>query len=162
MSIGAGDQLPEATFKHMTEDGIQDISTRELCDGKTVVLFAVPGAFTPTCQDVHLPSYVGNVDALKAAGADTIACVAVNDVFVMNEWRAARGIPAEILLLSDGNGDFAKAMGLELDASGFGMGIRSQRWAAVVKDGVVQTLNVEPGREVGVSGGEAMIEALGA
>ncbi|MEM1245784.1 MAG: peroxiredoxin [Acidobacteriota bacterium] len=160
MSIGAGDKLPEATFKHMTEDGIQDISTHELCNGKTVVLFAVPGAFTPTCQDVHLPTYIDNVDQLKAAGADTVACVAVNDVFVMNEWRQARGIPAGILLLSDGNGEFIQAMGLELDASGFGMGIRSQRWAAVIKDGVVQTLNVEPGRDVGVSGAPAMLEAL--
>ena len=162
MGIGVGDKLPEASFKHMTEDGIQDISTHELCNGKTVVLFAVPGAFTPTCQDVHMPTYIDNVDQLKAAGADTVACVAVNDVFVMNEWRKARAIPDGILLLSDGNGDFIKAMGLELDASGFGMGMRSQRWAAVIRDGVVEALNVEPGREVGVSGAGAMLEALGA
>ena len=161
MSIKTGDTLPEASFKQMTSDGIVDISTRELFEGKTVVLFAVPGALTPTCSEVHMPGFVEHLESLKAKDVDTVACVAVNDVFVINEWRKVRSIPDGILLLSDGNCEFTSKVGLELDASRFGMGTRSRRYAAVVDDGVVKYLGVEPAGEVGVSGAEAVLEELG-
>lgn len=160
MSIDVGDKIPEASFKQLTPDGMQDVSTRELCAGKKVVLFAVPGAFTPTCSDVHLPGFVDRLSELKAKGADTVACLAVNDAFVMNAWGTVRDIPEGIELLSDGNGDFVEAAGLVLDASRFGMGKRSKRFAAVIDDGVVQYLGVEPAGEVGVSSADAVLEAL--
>lgn len=160
MTIEVGAKIPESTLKTMTQDGIQDVSTRELFDGKKVVLFAVPGAFTPTCSDVHLPGFVARLDDLKGKGADTVACLAVNDPFVMGAWRKARQIPEEIVLLSDGNGDFVEALGLVLDASRFGMGKRSRRFAMVVDDGEVRYLGVEPAGEVGVSGADAVIESL--
>lgn len=160
MTIQVGDTLPEASFKVITDEGMQDISSRELFAGKKVVLFAVPGAFTPTCSDVHLPGFIDRVEEIKGKGADTVACVAVNDAFVLSAWRKARGIPEDIVLLSDGNGDFAQAMGLTLDISAFGMGTRSARYAAIVDDGRVTYLGVEPGREVGVSSAEAVLENL--
>ena len=160
MSINVGDRVPEASFKQLTPEGMQDISTRELFDGKKVVLFAVPGAFTPTCSEVHLPGFVDRLSEIQAKGVDTVACVAVNDAFVMNAWGHAREIPDDILLLADGNGDFTRAMGLELDVSGFGMGKRSKRYAAIVDNGTVQYLEVESGGEVGVSSADAMLEAL--
>ena len=160
MSIQNGDRVPEANLKQMTSDGIVDISTRELFEGKKVVLFAVPGALTPTCSEVHMPGFIEHVEAIKARAVDTVACLAVNDVFVMNEWRKARDIPNDILLLSDGNCEFTSAVGLELNASRFGMGTRSRRYAAIVNDGVVEYLGVEPAGEVGVSGAEAVLDKL--
>lgn len=161
MSIKTGDAIPEASFKQMTPDGIVDISTRELFEGKKVVLFAVPGAMTPTCSEVHMPGFIENLEAIKSGNVDTVACLAVNDVFVINEWRKARSIPDDIVLLSDGNGEFTSKIGLELDASRFGMGTRSRRYAAIVDDGVLTYLGVEPAGEVGVSGADAVLERLG-
>jgi len=161
MSIKTGDAIPEASFKQMTPDGIVDISTRELFEGKKVVLFAVPGAMTPTCSEVHMPGFIENLEAIKSGNVDTVACLAVNDVFVINEWRKARSIPDDIVLLSDGNGEFTSKVGLELDASRFGMGTRSRRYAAIVDDGVLTYLGVEPAGEVGVSGADAVLEELG-
>ncbi len=160
MSIQAGDRIPETSFKQMTPDGIVDISTRELFEGKKVVLFAVPGALTPTCSEVHMPGFIENIDRIKSKNVDAVACVAVNDVFVLNEWRKARGIPEDILLLSDGNCAFTAEIGLELDASRFGMGTRSRRYAAIVDDGVVRYIGVEPAGEVGVSGAAAVLDEL--
>ena len=160
MTVQVGDQIPEVSFKQFTSEGMQDVSTRELFEGKKVVLFAVPGAFTPTCSDVHLPGFIDRLSEIQSKGVDTVACVAVNDAFVMKAWRAARSVPDGIELLADGNGDFARAMGLELDASRFGMGGRSRRYAAVIDGGVVQYLGVEPGGEVGVSGADAVLAAL--
>ncbi len=161
MSIKTGDAIPEASFKQMTPDGIVDISTRELFEGKKVVLFAVPGAMTPTCSEVHMPGFIENLESIKSGNVDTVACLAVNDVFVINEWRKARSIPDDIVLLSDGNGEFTSKVGLELDASRFGMGTRSRRYAAIVDDGVLTYLGVEPAGEVGVSGADAVLEQLG-
>ncbi|MXX76041.1 MAG: peroxiredoxin [Holophagales bacterium] len=161
MSIKTGDAIPEASFKQMTPDGIVDISTRELFEGKKVVLFAVPGAMTPTCSEVHMPGFIEKIEAIKSGNVDTVACLAVNDVFVINEWRKARSIPDDIVLLSDGNGEFTSKVGLELDASRFGMGTRSRRYAAIVDDGVLTYLGVEPAGEVGVSGADAVLEQLG-
>ena len=160
MALQTGDSLPETSFKTLTSDGMQDISTKELTDGKTVVLFAVPGAFTPTCSDVHLPGFIEHAGAIREQGVDTIACIAVNDAFVMSAWKKARNMPEDFLMLSDGNGDFAAATGLEMDISAFGMGKRSARYAMIVRDGVIGYLGVEPGREVGVSGAEAVLENL--
>jgi peroxiredoxin len=160
MSAQVGDTIPEATFKHMTANGIEDVSTKELFAGQKVVLFAVPGAFTPTCSDVHLPGFVDKLSEIKGKGVDTVACVAVNDPFVMRAWGKARSIPEDILLLADGNADFAGAMGLVLDASGFGMGARSKRYALIAEDGRITYLGVEQGRDVGVSSAEAVLQAL--
>src|ERR1041384_459211 len=128
MTIKAGDKMPAGTFKTKTKDGIQDLTTDQLFKGKTVVLFSVPGAFTPTCDAKHLPGYVENAAAIKAKGVDTIACMAVNDVFVMDAWGKGAGADGKVLMLADGNATYAKALGLELDASGFGMGTRGQRF----------------------------------
>ncbi|MCB1600569.1 MAG: peroxiredoxin [Lysobacterales bacterium] len=159
MTIQVGDRIPSATLSYL-KDGVQQISTDELFGGKTVVLFSVPGAFTPTCSARHLPGYVDQLDALKAKGVDTVACMAVNDAFVMDAWRHSQGVPEEILMLADGNGVFAKAMGLEMDASKFGMGVRGQRFALVAKNGVVTHLHVEAPGEFKVSGAEAVLAAL--
>ena len=159
MTIKVGDKIPEGTLTQMTEKGPAPVSTSELFGGKKVVLFAVPGAFTPTCSAKHLPGFVQNADALKAKGADVIACMAVNDVFVMNAWGKDQGV-GEMLMLADGNGEFAKAVGLVLDGSGFGMGPRSQRYSMLVKDGVVKELNVESGGEYKVSSGEHLLGQL--
>ena len=141
--IKTGDRLPEATFHVMTSDGPGTVTTDDIFAGKTVVLFAVPGAFTPTCHMNHLPGYVENAEALKAKGVDDIAVTSVNDVFVMNAWKVASGAGDTVHFLADGNGSFASAVGLTLDGSGFGLGTRSQRYAMLVKDGVVDILNVE-------------------
>ncbi|HEX2841961.1 peroxiredoxin [Hyphomicrobium sp.] len=142
MTIKVGDKLPDAKFAVMGEGGPKPVSTRELFDGKTVVLFAVPGAFTPTCSEQHLPGFIGALDALKAKGVSTIACTAVNDVFVLNAWSKARGADG-ITMLADGNADFAKALGLNVDLTPFGLGTRSQRYAMIVEDGVVKYLAIE-------------------
>ena len=160
MTIKVGDKLPQATMMTFTADGPSAITTDEVFKGKTVALFAVPGAFTPTCSAKHLPGFKNNAAELKAKGVDTIACVSVNDVFVMKAWGADQGVGDDILMLADGNGDFTKAVGLELDASRFGMGPRSQRYSLVAKDGVVTQLNVEAGGEFRVSAADYMLEHL--
>lgn len=160
MTIKAGDRLPDAKFTVMTADGPAPRTTGDLFAGKTVALFAVPGAFTPTCSAKHLPGFVQQAADLKAKGVDTIACVSVNDVFVMNAWGQDQGVGEDVMMLADGNGDFTKAIGLELDGSKFGMGPRSQRYSMVVKDGVVQTLNVETGGEFRVSAADYMLDQL--
>jgi peroxiredoxin len=145
MTIQIGDKLPEATFTTPTEDGPKPVTTQEVFGGKTVALFAVPGAFTPTCDARHLPGFIDNAAAFKAKGVDTIACVAVNDVFVIKAWAKASQGSEAVLFLADGNADFTRKLGLELDASKFGMGTRSQRYSMLVVDGVVKQLNVEQG-----------------
>jgi glutaredoxin/glutathione-dependent peroxiredoxin len=157
MTIKAGDRLPDATFTVMTADGPAPKTTADVFAGKTVALFAVPGAFTPTCSARHLPGFVEHVADFKAKGVDSIACVSVNDVFVMNAWGKDQGVGEDVLMLADGNGAFTKAVGLELDGSKFGMGPRSQRYSMIVKDGVVQTLNVETGGEFRVSAADYML-----
>jgi peroxiredoxin len=155
MSIKIGDTIPDGTFTRMTDGGPAPITTREIFAGKKVVVFAVPGAFTPTCSKQHLPGYVDEYERFKARGVDTIACLAVNDVFVLDAWAKAQGASDRILMLADGNGAYTRALGLELDLSGFGMGWRSRRFSMVVVDGVVKQLNVEGGPGVGVSGASA-------
>ncbi len=159
MSIQAGDKVPSLGLKTMGPQGPEDIDTNDIFSGKKVVLFAVPGAFTPGCSMTHLPGFVVNADKIKAQGVDTIVCMAVNDAFVMGAWGEAQNA-SEILMLADGNGDFTSALGLELDASGFGMGKRSQRFAMIVEDGTVTQLNVEPGGDIEVSSAEAIMELL--
>ena len=160
MSIKVGDKLPEATFMTMGADGPEPITTSEMFGGKRVALFAVPGAFTPTCSAKHLPGYKEQVDAFKAKGIDAIACTSVNDVFVMGAWSKDQGVSGEMTLLADGNGDFADTIGLVLDATGFGMGKRSQRYAMVVNDGTVEALHVESGGEFKVSAAEYVLSNL--
>ena len=140
--IQVGDTLPNVTLKVMGKDGPKDITTDEIFSGKKVVLFAVPGAFTPTCSAAHLPGFVVNADDIKSKGVDTIACMSVNDVFVMDAWGKAQNAD-EIMMLADGNADFTEAMGIEMDATSFGMGVRSKRYAMIVDDGVVKTLEVD-------------------
>jgi peroxiredoxin len=143
MTIKVGDRLPEAKFRVMGPDGPAVKSTADIFKGKKVVLFAVPGAFTPTCNNNHLPGFLQNADAFKKKGIDTIAVTGVNDVFVMDAWKKASGASGKIEFLSDGNGEFAKALDMTLDGSGFGLGTRSKRYAMLVDDGVVKKLNVE-------------------
>jgi glutaredoxin/glutathione-dependent peroxiredoxin len=148
MAIKVGDRVPEAKFRVMSADGPAWKTTDEVFKGKKVVLFAVPGAFTPTCHKNHLPGFLQNADTIKGKGIDTIAVTGVNDVFVMEAWKSATGAGGKIEFLADGNGDFAKAIDMTLDGSGNGLGLRSKRYAMVVEDGVVKTLNVEeaPGK----------------
>jgi peroxiredoxin len=143
MSIKVGDRLPEASFVTMTTDGPSKRSVSEVFKGRRVVLFAVPGAFTPTCHLKHMPGFVAQAEAFKARGIDTIACVAVNDIHVLTAWAKASGADGKILFLADGNGDFTKAIGMELDASGFGMGLRSKRYAMLVEDRLVNAMHLE-------------------
>ncbi|PYE90610.1 peroxiredoxin [Phyllobacterium leguminum] len=161
MTIKVGDKIPAATFKVKTSDGIKDMTSDELFNGKKVVLFAVPGAFTPTCSLNHLPGYLENYDAIIAKGVDTVAVVAVNDPFVMGAWALSTGGEGKIVYLSDGNATFTKAMGLDGDMSGGGMGTRSKRYSAIVDDGVVKALNIEekPGQAV-TSGAAALLTQL--
>ena len=143
MSISVGDKLPDATFTVFTDEGPKQVSSGELFKGKTVVLFAVPGAFTPTCSEQHLPGFVALADQLRSKGVTTIACTAVNDVFVLDAWAKARNAKDDITMLADGNGDFAKSLGLDIDLSKFGLGLRSKRYAMVLEDGVVKYLGIE-------------------
>lgn len=159
MTLKTGDRIPASTLKTMGDNGPKDITTDELFSGKKVVLFAVPGAFTPGCSMTHLPGYVVSADKIKARGVDTIACMAVNDAFVMDAWGKAQNA-GEILMLGDGNGDFTRALGLELDGTGFGLGMRSQRFAMIVDDGVVKHLAVEEGPGIEVSAAEAILPQL--
>ena len=160
MTIKAGDKMPAGKFKTMGANGPQDLSTAQLFDGKRVVLFSVPGAFTPTCDAKHLPGYVGLAAQLKAKGVDTVACMAVNDVFVMSAWGKSASVGDKVLMLADGNGDYARALGLELDATGFGMGKRGQRFAIVVDNGVATRVNVEGPGEFKVSAAEFVLGQL--
>lgn len=161
MSIKVGDRIPEAKFRVMSEGGPAWKTTDEVFKGKKVVLFAVPGAFTPTCHINHLPGFLKNADAIKAKGVDTIAVTGVNDVFVMDAWKKATGAEGKIEFLADGNGDFAKAIDLALDASGVGLGLRSRRYAMLVEDGVVKKLSVEsePGKAE-VSSAENLLKQM--
>ena len=159
MTIKTGDKIPACTLKTMGDKGPADITTGEIFGGKKVVLFAVPGAFTPGCSMTHLPGYVVNADKIKAKGVDTIVCMAVNDAFVMGAWGDAQNAD-ELLMLADGNGEFTAALGLELDGSGFGLGTRSQRFAMIVEDGKVTHLNVEAGPGVDVSSAETIMALL--
>jgi peroxiredoxin len=160
MTIKVGDALPSGSFTHMTQDGPQKLSSEQLFGGKTVVLFSVPGAFTPTCDARHLPGYVELADAFKAKGVDTIACTAVNDVFVMNAWGRHGKVGDDILMLADGNGDYVRALGLGLDASAYGMGQRGQRFALVAKDGIVTHLYVEAPGKFEVSAADYVLAQL--
>jgi glutaredoxin/glutathione-dependent peroxiredoxin len=160
MTIKPGDRLPNAEFSTMTADGQQKLSTDIVFAGRKVVLFAVPGAFTPTCSMNHLPGFLKEIDSLKAKGADTIACTAVNDVHVMNAWAKSSGAEGRIMMLADGNGDFAKAIGLNVDLNKAGMGERSKRYSMIVENGVVKTLNVEDKPGVNVSGADTILTQL--
>ena len=158
MTITVGDPMPEGEFKLMGEGGPEGLTTKDLFSSKRVVLFSVPGAFTPTCSAQHLPGYVEMSDALKEKGVDAVACMAVNDVFVMSAWGEAAGAAGKVVMLADGNADYARALGLELDASGFGMGTRGQRFSIIVDDGVVTELNIEAPGEFKVSSAEVAQE----
>lgn len=158
MTIQVGDRIPEGMFSVMGAEGPAGVSTSELFDDRKVVLFAVPGAFTPTCSAAHLPGFVVHVDDIKAKGVDTVACMSVNDVFVMDAWGKASNAE-HIVMLADGNGTFTTALGLELDGTGYGMGIRSKRFAMIVDNGVVTLLNVDTG-PLEASSAEAILEAL--
>jgi peroxiredoxin len=160
MTIKAGERMPAGKFKLMGESGPQDLTTAQLFDGKRVVLFSVPGAFTPTCNAKHLPGFVTQAAAMHAKGIDTIACMAVNDVFVMNAWGKSANAGEAVMMLADGNGEYARALGLELDATGFGMGKRGQRFAIVVDNGVATKVNVEAPGEFKVSAAEYVLGQL--
>jgi peroxiredoxin len=160
MPIKVGDKLPDATFMEMTADGPKPVTSAQVFGAKTVALFAVPGAYTPTCSARHLPGYVDKADDLKSKGVEEIVCTSVNDVFVMGAWGKSSGAGESVRMLADGNGAFAKAIGLELDASGFGMGQRSQRYSMLVRDGVVAELNIEQGGEFKVSSADYLLGQL--
>ena len=160
MSIAVGDRVPDVEVMTMTPEGPKPVRTGEVLGKGKVVLFAVPGAFTPTCSDHHLPGFVLRAEELRAKGVETIACVAVNDAFVMGAWGKDREVGDSVVLLADGNADFTRAMGLELDGRGFGMGPRSQRYAAIIDDGVVTELLVEPGGGLSVSSAESVLAKL--
>src|SRR6202030_1568301 len=160
MTIKVGDNIPSVTLRYLTPEGVKAVGSDEFFRGKRVALFAVPGAYTRTCSQRHLPSYVTNAAALKGKGIDTVACIAVNDAFVMDAWGKAHGADGKIMMLGDGSADFTRAIGLDLDRISAGMGIRSQRYSMVVEDGIVKQLNVEPSGEYGVSSAEAMLEKL--
>jgi peroxiredoxin len=160
MTIKAGDKVPAVKLKSMTKDGIKDFTTDDIFKGKKVAIFGLPGAFTPTCSAKHLPGFVNHYDALKAKGVDTVACVSVNDAFVMDAWGKAQNVGDKVMMLADGNGDYTKALGLELDARGFGMGVRGKRFAIIVKDGVATHVNVEAGGEFKVSAAEYVLGQL--
>ncbi len=155
--IKVGDRIPSATVATMGEKGPQQMSTDDLFKGKTVALFAVPGAFTPTCSAKHLPGFVENADALRTKGVDEIVCLSVNDAFVMNAWGKDQNVGSKIKMVADGNAELTKKLGLEMDGSKFGMGARSQRYSMLVKDGVVQKLNVEEPGAFAVSNAETLL-----
>ena len=160
MAIKVGDRVPSGTLKVMTKDGPKDVSTEDLFKGKKVVLFSVPGAFTPTCDAKHLPGFVQLADQIRAKGVDTIACMSVNDVFVMNAWGKHSNVGDKVMMLADGNGDFTRAVGLELDATRNGLGKRSQRYSMLVDNGVVKALHVEAAGKFEVSDADTMLKNL--
>lgn len=162
MAIQVGDVLPlDVKFKELTSGGPTDVPAREVFQGKKVVVFAVPGAFTPTCSREHLPGFVRQAEAIKKKGVDEVVCVAVNDAFVMNAWAEAQGAKGKVRMLADGNAEFTKAIGLEFDGSAFGLGVRSRRYAMLVNDGKVEELLVEPGPGLTCSGAESVLSKLG-
>ena len=160
MTIGTGENLPAGTFGIMTDSGPATLTTAELFAGKKVVLFAVPGAFTPTCSMKHVPGFVELADTIRARGVDTVACMAVNDVFVMHAWGDDQGVGDKILMLADGNGDYARALGLDADSSPWGMGIRSQRFAIIAENGVATAVAVDEPGQFEVSSAEAILARL--
>jgi peroxiredoxin len=160
MTIKVGDRIPSVTLTTMQDGKPTPVKSEEFFAGKKVALFSVPGAFTPTCSAKHLPSFLDNEEKLKARGVDAIACTAVNDAFVMNAWSAHAGADGRVTMLADGNGEFARALGLELDATKFGMGMRGKRWSMLVDNGVVKQLNVEEPGAFGVSSGDHMLGQL--
>ena len=160
MTIAVGDKVPSATFMKWGASGPEPVTTDDLFAGKTVALFALPGAFTPTCSAKHVPGFKAHAAEFRAKGVDTIACVSVNDVFVMKAWGKDQDVGDDVLMLADGNGDFTRAVGLQMDGTKFGMGERSQRYSMVVKDGVVKELNVEEGGEFKVSSAEYMLAQI--
>jgi peroxiredoxin len=161
-AVAVGDKLPDVKLKYFDSDGnMKEVSTEGLTKGKKVVLFAVPGAFTPTCSMKHLPGFIEKADEIKAKGVSTIACISVNDAFVMDAWGKSLNSGDKVMMLADGNGQLAKALGVELDLTDKGLGLRSRRYAMLVEDQVVKTLNLEEGGAFTVSSAEAIIEALG-
>jgi glutaredoxin/glutathione-dependent peroxiredoxin len=160
MAIAVGDRIPDIKVMTMGSDGPTPVQTGDVIGTGKVVLFAVPGAFTPTCSDFHMPGYVLRSEELAAKGVDKVVCISVNDAFVMGAWGEAQNVGDTIELLADGNGEFTKAVGLEMDGTGFGLGIRSQRYAMIIEDGVVTLVNVEPGPGLSVSGVEEILAAL--
>ena len=160
MAIKVGDKIPSVTLNHKTADGIQKITTDELFKGKTVVLFGLPGAFTPTCSAKHLPGFVEHAKEIKGKGVDTIACLSVNDAFVMDAWGKDQKVGDSVLMLADGNADFSKAVGLTMDGTGYGMGTRASRYAMVVENGVVKALNFEAPGAFEVSSAEEVLKTL--
>jgi peroxiredoxin len=160
MTIAIGDRLPATTFTKMTENGPEKVASADYFAGRTVALFSVPGAFTPTCSARHLPGFIEKGEALKAKGVDEIACTAVNDAFVLGAWSKAAGADGKVTMLADGSGEFAKAVGLEMDGTAFGMGMRGQRFSMLVKDGVVDMLNVEAPGDFSVSSADFMLGKL--
>ncbi len=160
MTIKVGDKMPQGQLMRMGANGPEPMKTDDLFSGKRVVLFSVPGAFTPTCSAKHLPGFVQNADALKGKGIDTIACMAVNDVFVMKAWGESANVADKVTMLADGNGEYARALGLELDATKFGMGQRGKRFSVIVDDGIVKQINVEGPGEFGVSSAETALQQL--
>ena len=160
MTIKVGEKLPTVSLKYMNKDGMQTATTDELFKGKKAVLFGLPGAFTPTCSAKHLPGFVTHAADLKKKGVDLIACLSVNDAFVMDAWGKAQNAGDKVLMLADGNADFAKATGLTMDGTGYGMGLRTSRWAMVLDDGKVKTLNIEAPGAFEVSSAEAVMKAL--
>jgi peroxiredoxin len=160
MSIQVGDRLPKATFVKATPDGPQPVDSEDYFRGRRVALFSVPGAFTPTCSARHLPGFVERAEELKAKGVDEVACTAVNDAFVLQAWSESAGAQDKVTMLADGNGDFARAVGLEMDGTKYGMGRRGQRWSMIVNDNVVEQVNVEEPGAFSVSSADYMIERL--
>lgn len=160
MAIKVGDKIPSGALAHKTSEGISQVSTDDLFKGKKVVLFAVPGAFTPTCSAQHLPSFVQNADKLKEKGVDTVACMSVNDPFVMEAWSKDQGVGEKVMMLADGSAKFTNALGLDLDLVERGLGVRSQRFAMVVEDGTVTHIMVDPAGEYGKTSAESVLEAL--
>jgi glutaredoxin/glutathione-dependent peroxiredoxin len=160
MAIQVGDKVPNVKLQTIREGQFQSVWTEELFRGKKVVLFAVPGAFTSVCSDHHLPGYIELADHMRSRGADLVAGTAVNDIEVLSAWFKAQGVGEKIVPLADGNGDFARAMGLELDSRAFGMGLRSERYAAVIEDGVLKALNVDAPGEVAGSSASAILQSL--
>jgi len=160
MTLQIGERVPSVTLVTMGEEGPQTTSSDELCEGKRVVLFGLPGAFTPTCSARHLPGYVDQADALRAKGVDAIVCLAVNDVYVMDAWGKQQNVGDRVLMVADGNGDFTRAAGLELDMTGRGFGWRSQRYAMLIEDGVVTVLKVEKPGEFNVSDAQTILRLL--
>jgi peroxiredoxin len=157
MTIQAGEKIPAVKLKTMTKDGIKDLTTDDIFKGKKVAIFGLPGAFTPTCSAKHLPGFVQKYDDLKAKGVDTVACISVNDAFVMDAWGKSQNVGDKVLMLADGNAEFAKALGIEMDGTGYGMGLRMKRFSAYVVDGTVKTFNLEKPGAFEVSNAETML-----